>query len=328
MNSVEQRALRVAPSDETVLILGETGVGKDMMARFVHQCSSRHDRVFVHLNCAALQENLLESELFGHMRGSYTGATDSQPGQFEMAAGGTLFLDEIGELPGRLQAKLLHVLQERKIYRVGGRQPLNVDVRVIAATNRDLPQAIRAGAFRRDLFYRLGVVTLRIPPLRERAEDLEDLARHLLRRYSGLYNRPDLSEPDERFLQCLRTSRWEGNIRELENFVKRMVLLGGVEHLDEEPAAAGALEAGSDMETRAPAPAPSAPRPLRETARLAAEQAERQAILSSLARTSWNRKQAARELRVSYRALLYKIKGYTLRPDVPLADEDWPTTSH
>ena len=227
MQAVEQRALRVAPSVESVLILGETGVGKDLLARLIHQNSPRGDRPFVHLNCASLSEALLESELFGHMKGSYTGADESRPGQFEMASGSTLFLDEIGEIPARLQAKLLHVLQERKIYRVGGRRPLDVDVRIVAATNRDLARDIRSGAFRRDLYYRLGVVTLQVPPLRQRREDLEVLSLHFLRHYAALYNRPDLALPPQGLLEELRSRTWPGNIRELENLIKRIILLGG-----------------------------------------------------------------------------------------------------
>jgi transcriptional regulator with GAF, ATPase, and Fis domain len=323
MQALEQRALRVAYSDETVLILGETGVGKDLLARLVHENSTRRGKPFVHLNCAALPEGLLESELFGHMRGSYTGASDSRPGQFEAASGGSLFLDEIGEVPPRLQAKLLHVLQEKKIYRVGGRQAVAVDVRIVAATNRDLGEAMKTGSFRRDLFYRLSVVTFRIPPLRERPEDLESLAMHFFRRYASLYNRRDLSLPDERFCQLLRNSRWDGNIRELENVVKRVILLGGVEHLAEEMADGMPRDEGrfgaspitvTDRDGR--------PLSLREAVRRAAEQAERQAIVRTLDRTAWNRKKAARELRMSYRSLLYKIKGYTLRPGALPEDEE------
>ena len=307
MQALERRALRVAPSDETVLILGETGVGKDQLAHLIHENSSRHAAPFVHLNCAALPEGLLEPELFGHMRGSYTGATETRPGQFEIASGGTLFLDEIGELPPRLQAKLLHVLQEKKIYRVGGRQPLDVDVRILAATNRDLTQAIRSGAFRRDLFYRLGVVTLSVPPLRERLMDLDDLALHFFERYAGLYNHRELPRPDASFFHLLRSWRWDGNIRELENAIKRVILLGGFEHLAEE------LPGSSESHASSPVHG-TVPRSLKDIGRTAAQQAERQAILGTLTRMAWNRKKTARELQVSYRSLLYKIKDYTLSP--------------
>jgi transcriptional regulator with GAF, ATPase, and Fis domain len=313
MCAVEQRAVRVAPSAETVLILGETGVGKDLLARLIHHNSARRDQPFVHLNCASLSEGLLESELFGHVRGSYTGATESRPGQFEIASGGTLFLDEIAEIPPRLQAKLLHVLQERKIFRVGGRQVVDVDVRVIAATNRDLSRDIKAGTFRQDLYYRLGVVTLKVPPLRDRKEDLETLARHFLHKYATLYNRPELLEPAAAFLDQLLGSSWPGNVRELENFIKRTILLGGPEEtlseLSDEP-----LDVRPEPSTPPAAGAETSPRSLREVARQAVQQAERDAIVQALQRNAWNRRRAARELKMSYRSLLYKIKDYTLAP--------------
>jgi transcriptional regulator with GAF, ATPase, and Fis domain len=320
MQAVERRALRVAPSGETVLILGETGVGKDLLARLIHQNSPRHERPFVHLNCASLPESLLETELFGHVRGAYTGATESRPGQFEAAAGGTLFLDEIAEIPPRLQAKLLHVLQERKIYRVGGRESLRVDVRVVAATNRDLHSEIRSGAFRRDLFYRLNVVTLKVPPLRERHEDLEGLALLFFRMYAAAFNREELPPPGPDFVESLRRSPWRGNVRELENFIKRWILLGS-EEVPGEPHT-GTPDRGTEG-MRMEAGAPGVPVPLKELTRRVVAEAERRAILETLRRTSWNRKRAARELRVSYRALLYKIKDYTLRPE----DEESPDSA-
>ncbi len=324
MQEVEQRAIRVAPSAESVLILGETGVGKDLLARLVHENSLRRERPFVHLNCASLPETLLESELFGHMRGSYTGADETRPGQFEIASGGTLFLDEIGEIPARLQAKLLHVLQERKIYRVGGRQPLEVDVRVVAATNRDLPRDIRSGAFRRDLYYRLGVVTLQVPPLRRRLEDLEALTLHFLRQYSDLYNRPDLALPPREMMENLRGLSWPGNIRELENLIKRIILLGGWDQAPLEMLEAEGTEEEGARERDPAASSPAPPQSLREAARNAVKHAERRMILQALNRTAWNRKRAARELGVSYRSLLYKIKDYTLRPDPPAPGADSP----
>lgn len=324
MQEVEQRAIRVAPSSESVLILGETGVGKDLLARLIHENSQRRERPFVHLNCASLPETLLESELFGHMRGSYTGADETRPGQFEIASGGTLFLDEIGEIPARLQAKLLHVLQERKIYRVGGRQPLEVDVRVVAATNRDLPRDIRSGAFRRDLFYRLGVVTLQVPPLRRRLEDMESLTLHFLRHYSDLYNRPDLALPPPGLMESLRGLAWPGNIRELENLIKRIILLGDWDQATLEILERDGTEDDGTRDMEPPAASPDPPRSLREAARNAVKNAERRMILQALNRTAWNRKRAARDLGVSYRSLLYKIKDYTLRPDPPAGPDSHP----
>jgi len=284
MMAVEQRALRVAPSAETVLILGETGVGKDLLALLVHHNSPRRERPFVHLNCASLSEGLLESELFGHMRGSYTGATENRPGQFEIASGGTLFLDEIAEIPPRLQAKLLHVIQERKMFRVGGRQVVDLDVRVIAATNRDLSRDIKAGTFRQDLYYRLGVVTLRVPPLRERKEDLATLARHFLQRYAALYNRPELVEPPAAFFASLGEGAWRGNVRELQNFIKRMILLGGPDEMEGgflDPAGSATI---SEAVSAEPVEEVAAPRSLREVARQAVQQAESRAILQALER--------------------------------------------
>ncbi|MCI0409909.1 MAG: sigma 54-interacting transcriptional regulator, partial [Acidobacteria bacterium] len=274
----------------------------------------------------SLSEGLLESELFGHMRGSYTGAHENRPGQFEIAAGGTLFLDEIGEIPPRLQAKLLHVLQERKLYRVGGRQVVEVDVRVLAATNRDLSRDIKAGTFRQDLYYRLGVVTLKVPPLRNRKEDLETLARYFLRRYAALYNRPELAEPAASFFETLSGSSWPGNIRELENFIKRTTLLGETEEMETELFEEACGTAVGEPQLAAQAEDLPEVRSLREVSRRAVQQAERQAILNALQRHAWNRRQAARDLRMSYRSLLYKIKDYTLTPPTPSGDGDFPSS--
>jgi len=326
MQAVEHRAMRVAPSAETILILGETGVGKDLLARLIHHNSLRRDRPFVHLNCASLSEGLLESELFGHMRGSYTGAHENRPGQFEIASGGTLFLDEIGEIPPRLQAKLLHVLQERKLFRVGGRQVVEVDVRVVAATNRDLSRDIKAGTFRQDLYYRLGVVTLKVPPLRNRKEDLETLARYFLQRYAALYNRPELAEPPASFFETLSGSSWPGNIRELENFIKRTTLLGETEEMETELFEEACGTAVGEPQIAVVPQETSAPRSLREVSRQAVQTAEREAILQALQRHGWNRRQAARDLEMSYRSLLYKIKDYTLRPPNALSDGDAPSS--
>ncbi len=308
MKVVEEQALQVAGSDETVLLLGETGVGKDVMARRIHEASPRAGRRFVQVNCAALPDGLLESELFGHMRGAYTGAVDSQPGQFEVASGGTIFLDEIGELSPRLQAKLLHVLQERRFCRVGGREPIVADVRVVAATNQDLDRAMVDGGFRRDLYYRLSVVCLKIPPLRERPADIEGLARLFASRYAALYNRASLSEIGDGIIAALKRHRFEGNVRELENLVKRAILLGGYERLLLDIGAAAPQAAHVAEEA-------SVDRvPLKEVARRAVQEAESVAILQALSATRWNRRQAARMLQVSYRALLYKIRDYAILP--------------
>ena len=335
MKLVEESALQVAQSDETVLLLGETGVGKDVMARRIHEASPRSGHRLVSVNCAALPDGLLESELFGHVRGAYTGAVDSQPGLFEVAAGGTIFLDEIGELSPRLQAKLLHVLQEKRYCRVGGRQVVTADVRVIAATNQDLDRAIVEGTFRRDLYYRLSVVCLRIPPLRERPGDIDDLARFFAAKYSALFNRTALSVVSEEILAAMRTHTFEGNVRELENLVKRAILLGNYGQILDEigriarPADLRAAGAPAHESMRPMPPAPfdasgaggpepplfaTEPMPLKEVARRAVEDAERRAILGALSATSWNRRRAARLLQVSYRSLLYKIRDYAIVP--------------
>ncbi|MGH9866551.1 MAG: sigma-54 interaction domain-containing protein [Candidatus Polarisedimenticolia bacterium] len=314
---VERSALQVAATDETILLLGETGVGKDILARRIHESSPRAGRRFVPINCAALPDGLLESELFGHARGAFTGAVETQPGQFEVASGGTIFLDEIGEMSPPLQAKLLRVLQEKTFCRVGGREQLRADVRVVAATNQDLDQAMQTGAFRRDLYYRLSVVCLRIPPLRERPEDIEALARSFAARYALLYNRPSMMAVDDAALAAMRRHPFEGNVRELENLVKRAILLGSwsevIEEVDRRPVASRATAPVAGAE-----PPMFAPReefaPLKETARRAVQEAERAAILRALTSTGWNRRRAARLLQVSYRSLLYKIHDYGILP--------------
>ncbi len=240
--------LRVAPTEATVLVTGESGTGKELVARAVHRHSRRSARPFVAINCAALSETLLESELFGHEKGSFTGAFVQKQGKLEVACGGTVFLDEIGEMPVQLQAKLLRVLQEREVERVGGTKAIPLNFRLVAATNRNLEDAVRAGTFRQDLFYRLNVVALRTTPLRKRPEDILPLAHHFLARHGGKCGRKVLGfSPEARGL--LRAWEWPGNVRELENAMERAVVLGDTsmvlaedlpEVLRETPAAAGA----------------------------------------------------------------------------------------
>jgi two-component system, NtrC family, response regulator AtoC len=224
MRRVEALLDRVADADVPILLTGESGVGKDVVARELHARSSRRDRVFVKINCAALPETLLESELFGYERGAFTGAQRAKPGQFELADGGTLFLDEIGEMPAPLQAKLLQALQDGEFYRVGGQKKVRVDVRVIVATNVNLEQAIRDGRFREDLYYRLNVVQVRIPPLRERREDIPMLLSHFVERYGRRYGRGAEDVPPE-VVQRFLAYDWPGNVRELENLVRRLMVL-------------------------------------------------------------------------------------------------------
>jgi len=216
---------RVAPKDTTVLIRGESGTGKELVARAIHRNSARANKPCVAINCAALAENLLESELFGHEKGSFTGAIAQKKGKLEVAEGGTVFLDEIGELAPLLQAKLLRVLQEREFERVGGTRTIKLDLRLITATNRDLDEEVKRGRFREDLYYRLNVVSLRMPPLRERREDIPLLASYFASKYSKRANRPVLGISTEA-RQCLANYDWPGNVRELENAIERAVVLG------------------------------------------------------------------------------------------------------
>jgi two-component system, NtrC family, response regulator AtoC len=328
---------RVADTDVTVLIRGESGTGKELVARAVHEVSPRRDRVFVKVNCAALPSELLESELFGFERGAFTGAIQHRPGKFEFANHGTMFLDEISELQGPLQAKLLQVLQDGEFARLGSREDVRVDVRVVAATNADLDQAVSNGRFREDLFFRLNVVCITLPPLRQRREEIPSLTELFLRRYSEQYNKPRLT-PTRDTLQLFAAYDWPGNVRELENLVKRMVILGTDEPVRRDlsdaiadrrratsgipalktPASNGthaaARAAGTPPAVAAPSAAAPAPPPpvasgsLKDIARQAARQAERELIARTLQQTRWNRRAAAELLGISYKALLYKIK--------------------
>ena len=308
--SVVEQAAR---ADVTVLVCGETGVGKDLVARSIHHYSPRRRAPYIKVNCAAMPRELLESELFGHERGSFTGAHQRKPGKFELADGGTIFLDEIGELHPALQAKLLHVLQDGEFSRVGGRHNLNVNVRTIGATNRALAKEVAANRFREDLFYRLNVINILVPPLRERREEIPGLVRYFVGRYSKLYNFPELPIADES-MQAFVQYAWPGNIRELENFLKRMIVLqdpGLPRGLV--PASVRAVAAAESQ----PAPSFSATRglSLKEISRRAVLEAEREVIWRSLEQCRWNRVKTAKMLKISYRALLYKIKDMGLKQD-------------
>ena len=307
MERVATAIERVADTDATVLIRGESGVGKEVAARALHAASPRRQQPFVKVNCAALPPDLLESELFGHEKGAFTGAYRLKPGTFEVARSGTILLDEIGDMPIGLQAKLLHVLQDQRFVRVGGSDVIRTDVRVVACTNRPLEAAMAKGLFREDLFYRLNVVVLHIPPLRERPEEIIALAQAFLTRFNEQYGRDVTLGPQT--LHRLTQYRWPGNVRELENVVKRAVVLRDELEIVQEigPAiqraevapAAGAEPSANGARAKAPN--------LREIARQAAIDAERAALLEVLERVRWNRAEAARLFGISYKALLYKI---------------------
>ncbi|RKH13002.1 response regulator [Corallococcus sp. CA053C] len=387
---------RIADTDVPVLLLGESGTGKEVIAREIHARSQRHGRPFIKVNCAALPGELLESELFGHERGAFTGATAEKPGKFELADQGTIFLDEIGEMAIRLQAKLLQVLQDEEFFRVGGKKSVRVDSRVVVATNRDLEKEIALGNFREDLYYRLNVVAIRLPPLRERREDVVPLTDHFLKKY-GKGFMEGISELPNEVLQAFTSYEWPGNVRELENMVRRLCVLkdpslvldeirgggrtpasapslptsfggddfspppsryahheesarvfasppsqphgassnsnsnSGVQVLEMPargtsmtPVPVAVVSDANPFNAVAPPPqryanpfdAPQPPPPppptgelsLKDIGKHAAMLAEREAILSMLQRTAWNKRRAAGKLRISYKALLYKIK--------------------
>jgi two-component system, NtrC family, response regulator AtoC len=306
MRAIRSIIDRIADTDTTVLIRGESGVGKDLIARAVHAASTHREGPFVKVNCAAIPQGLLESELFGHERGAFTGAHRRKPGQFEYANKGTIYLDEIGELPLALQAKLLHVLQDFQFSRVGGNGMIVVDARVIAATNRDLEEAMRRGEFREDLYYRLNVVEIRVPPLRERRDEIPMLASYFLAKFNAQYGRQKQLGPET--LARLRDYRWSGNVRELENAIRRLVVLSDSEQ---------AIESLVERRPSAPVAAPPGlmiTESLREIARRGAREAERKALAEVLERVHWNRAEASRILKVSYKTLLNKICECGLTP--------------
>jgi DNA-binding NtrC family response regulator len=291
---------KVAKSNTTVLVRGETGTGKELIAGAVHHNSHRAARNFIKVNCAALQENLLESELFGHEKGAFTGADKQRIGRFEQADGGTLFLDEIGDMSANTQAKVLRVLQEQEFERLGGTRTIKVDVRLIAATNRDLPTMVAAGTFREDLYYRLNVMPIDMPPLRERKEDIQALAGFFIRRFAGeLKKKIEGLEPEA--LKLLMRYNWPGNIRELENAIERAMLLADGHHI-----AIDDLRLGDQAATGAP----------RENASIVKipptgiplEEIERLALVEALKMSNWVQKDAAELLAISPRVMNYKIK--------------------
>jgi two-component system response regulator AtoC len=320
-NSPRYRQLRstlkqIGSADVPVLILGETGVGKEVLARQIHRLSKRANKVFLKLNCAALPAELVESELFGYERGAFTGAFQRKPGMFELADGGTLMLDEIGDMDLKLQSKLLQVLQDQEFHRVGGRETVRVDVRVLAATHRDLESDVQNGRFRADLYYRLNVVSVRLPALRERAEDIVPLAEFLLSRHTGSDNDPPAMTHSLK--EAMFEYQWPGNIRELENVVRRFTVLRDplfIEQELREKIARRAISAAPQMAGDSGGALSPGSLPVLERVTLARKQAETDAILSALAATRWNRKRAASMLNIDYKALLYKMKKLGIDDD-------------
>ena len=301
---------RVAPTEATVLLLGESGTGKELFARAVHHLSPRRDQPFVAINCAAIPESLIESELFGHERGAFTGATERRPGKFELASGGTVFLDEIGELPLTAQGKLLRAIEEKTVDRVGGRMPVPVDVRIVAATNRELQQASERGEFRRDLYFRLAVFPVEIPPLRERGDDVLLLAKHFAAQF-GRELRGREAVLDDATIARLRAYAWPGNVRELENAIERACI-----HADAlvlEPRDLGLPVAAHGTEAAPPSFADlDLSGTLGEAAERAVRLVERRKIAEALRAHDGNKTRAAEALGVSYKTMLTKIKEYEL----------------
>jgi DNA-binding NtrC family response regulator len=312
MKAATQQAQRVAATDSTVLLLGESGTGKELFARAVHHLSSRREHPFVALNCAAIPEGLVENELFGHERGAYTGAGTRKAGKMELAQRGTLFLDEIGELPINIQSKLLRVLEERRFERVGGTQAIDVDVRIVVATNKNLQEAVSQKTFREDLYFRIAAVPITIPPLRDRGDDVLLLAEAFLDRFRREFRKPGLALTP-RASAALRSYAWPGNVRELQNTMERAAILSDGDALDvsalqlpaPRPAQgeipAGMLSEGFNWEGS-----------LQEVSARAIEHVERFKIEAALRGTKWNKTRAAEQLGVSYKTLLNKIRALGL----------------
>lgn len=287
---------RIAQSKVPVLIQGESGTGKELFARFIHDLSPRKDGPFVAVNCASLPETLFESELFGYEKGAFTGALNRKIGKFEMAQKGSLLLDEVSEMSPFLQAKILRVLQENEVDRIGGRDPIPIDVRVIATTNRNIETCIEKGEFREDLYYRLNVITIKLPPLRERVEDIELLTKWFLKRYSSFYQKTDLSITEDA-LNWLKRQPWRGNVRELKNMLERTVLIASKNTVDLDDLCPEKLDERNEMEGD-------------ETSCLSLREMERRLIFKALEKTNGNRTYAAKALGISIRTLRNKLHEY------------------
>ena len=306
MKELIQLARTVAQSKATILIQGESGTGKELVANLIHENSNRNGRPFIAINCAAIPENLLESELFGYERGSFTGAVAAKSGKFELANGGTLLLDEISEMDIRLQAKLLRVIQEGEVDRIGGRKPIPVDVRIIATTNRSLSQCVQEGTFREDLFYRLNVVNLTLPPLRERIGDIEILATSMIEKYAQK-NRKSVTGITQESLSFLQAHQWPGNIRELENAIERSVITSQDEKIGLKDLV---IESSSSRDTSLNSDAPDTDKTWIPGRTL--DDIERTVIISALQYHQGNRTHTAKALGISIRTLRNKISDYKL----------------
>ena len=306
MQVIRQKVKKIAGSNIPVLIQGQNGTGKGVLAHYLHLQSLVATGPFVKVNCAAIPGTLLESELFGYERGAFTGAYSSKPGRAEMADGGTLFLDGIDEIDLGLQAKLLQVLQDGQFSRIGGREDIRVQIRIICAANRPLESEVSAGRFRQDLYYRINVVNLQMPPLSARIEDVRELVGHFSERHRRRHG-SSVRPISPGLMRLLEEHHWPGNIRELENLIERYVILGSEEAVSAELLHSGRRPAGTE-------PPVNGPIHLKTVTRQAVQELERKIILNVLEANHWNRKRTASELRISYRALLYKIRQAGLPP--------------
>jgi two-component system, NtrC family, response regulator AtoC len=309
MHRVKEIIDQVANTDVTVLIQGESGVGKEVVAHSIHQNSFRQDKPFIKVNCAALPQELLESELFGYEKGAFTGAFRQKPGKFELAHGGTIFLDEIIEIPLSIQAKLLQVLQDKEFSRLGGKKDVHVDVRVLTATNRNIEEYVKKGLFREDLYYRINVVHITIPPLRDRKEEIPIFIEYFLDKIGKKYHRK-VKPFSDRVMKIFMEHQWLGNVRELENIIHRYIILGDEDAIIEE--LGNLMKRDPSRGTKEVTSSKKVWPSLREVHREAMMQAESEIIRKALERTNWNRKKAAGLLNISYKTLLYKIKACNL----------------
>ncbi|HLV01959.1 MAG TPA: sigma-54 dependent transcriptional regulator, partial [Acidobacteriota bacterium] len=314
MERVRNIALQIADTSVPVLITGESGTGKDVVARYIHQQSGLRDQPFVKVNCAAMPAELVESELFGYTKGAFTGAYIDRPGKFEFANGGTIFLDEIGEFTSSVQAKLLQVLQDGRFTRLGSNTELEVEVRVIAATNRKLDEAMKDGTFREDLFYRLNVVNIEIPPLRQRREEIPLFCDFFVRKFAEQY-RSNIDSIPESLMTLLMNYHWPGNVRELENLIKRYIVLQDQQSIEKELEAKIAQRQMDDINEVAEhylQEYQGGKVDLKQISKKAASIVEKNMIKKALRNTQWNKWQAAKELKVSYKTLLNKMEEYSI----------------